>query len=79
MARGWESKSIESQQDDATRKKDVKPALTHQERERLVRRQTLELSRARLHGDLRRATAPTHRTMLERALADLDAQLEALH
>jgi hypothetical protein len=78
MARGWESKSIESQQDDAARQKSVKPALTAEQREVLERRRTLELSRARLAGDLSRATAPPHRRMLERALADLDAQLAAL-
>jgi hypothetical protein len=78
MARGWESKSIESQQDDAARRKDVRPALTPEEQERLVRRRTLELSRARLAADLDRASAPPHRSMLERALAELDAQLESL-
>jgi len=78
MARGWESKSVESQQDDAARRKDVKPALTPEQQERLVRRRTLELSRARLAADLDRASAPLHRNMLERALAELDAQLESL-
>jgi hypothetical protein len=78
MARGWESKSVESQQDDAVRRKDVRPELTPEEQERLVRRRTLELSRARLAADLDRASAPPHRRMLERALADLDAQLESL-
>ena len=78
MARGWESKSVESQQDDAVRPKDVRPALTPEEQERLVRRRTLELSRARLAADLDRASAPPHRRMLERALAELDAQLESL-
>ena len=78
MARGWESKSVESQQDDAVRRKDVRPALTPEEQERLVRRTTLELSRASLAADLDRASAPPHRRMLERALAELDAQLESL-
>ena len=78
MARGWEAKSVESQQDDAARRKDVRPALTPEEQERLVRRRTLELSRARLAADLDRASAPPHRGMLERALAELDAQLESL-
>ena len=78
MARGWESKSVESQQDDAVRRKDVRPELTPEEQERLVRRRTLELSRARLAADLDRASAPPHRRMLERGLADLDAQLESL-
>jgi hypothetical protein len=78
MARGWESKSIESQQDDAARAKEVKPALTAAQREVLERRRTLELSRTRLTDDLSRATAPAHRRMLERALAEIDAQLGSL-
>ena len=78
MARGWESKSVESQQDDASAKKVMKPALTLEQREQSQRRRTLELSRARLAADLERASAPPHRQMLERALADLDAQLDAL-
>jgi hypothetical protein len=78
MARGWESKSVESQQDDAARRKDLKPALTAAEREVLERRRTLELSRTRLTDDLSRATAAPHRRMLERALAEIDTQLGAL-
>jgi hypothetical protein len=78
MARGWESKAVESQQEDAARRKEVRPALTAQERERILRRRTLELSRARLAGDLDRASAAAHRKMLERALADLDVELASL-
>jgi hypothetical protein len=78
MARGWESKSVESQQDDAARRKQVKPELSPEQQERLVRRKTLELSRARLAADLDRASAPPHRRMLERALADVEAQIESL-
>jgi hypothetical protein len=78
MARGWESKSVESQQDDAARRKQTGPMLTAQQQERLARRRTLELSRARLVADLHRASAEPHRRMLETALSDLDAQLASL-
>jgi hypothetical protein len=78
MARGWESKAIESQQDDAAARKAMKPAQTPEQREHAQQRRTLELSRARLAADLERASAAPHRQMLERALADLDAQLDAL-
>jgi hypothetical protein len=78
MARGWESKAIESQQDDAAARKVMKPAQTPEQREQAQRRATLELSRARLSADLQRASAAPHRQMLERALADLNAQLETL-
>jgi hypothetical protein len=73
MARGWESKSIEAQQDEAAR-----PALTPDQRVVAERRRTLELSRARAIDDLRRATAPPHRQMLEQALQAIDQQLAEL-
>lgn len=78
MARGWESKSVEAQQDEAARARKVKPVLTSAQRETLERRRTLELTRSRLAGDLSRATAPHHRAMLEHALGDIDAELEKL-
>ncbi len=78
MARGWESKSVESQQDDAADRKSLAPALSGEPRRAAAKRRTLELSRARLADDLTRATAPHHRQMLERALADIDASLESL-
>jgi hypothetical protein len=78
MARGFESKQVESQQEEAARPKTVAPALTAEEAERLDRRRTLELSRARLVADLQRASVPAYRKMLEEALAALDAQLSEL-
>ena len=78
MARGWESKSIESQQDDAARRGPARPALTDAQRAVLEQRKSLELSRARISDDLSRATLPHHRGMLEQALADIDAQLSRL-
>jgi hypothetical protein len=78
MARGWESKAIESQQDDAERRNESKPALTAAEREQVDRRRTLELTRARLAADLDRAAALPHRRMLERALAEIDTRLQKL-
>jgi hypothetical protein len=78
MARGWESKSVESQQDDASRNREVKSALTDQQRIDLERRRTLELSRARALDDLNRASAPHHRRLLEQTLAALDAELSKL-
>lgn len=78
MARGWESKAVESQQDDAARRAAAKPASSPAERELLARRQTLELSRARIAADLDHARVSGHRAMLTRALADLDSQLAKL-
>ncbi|MEO8076786.1 MAG: hypothetical protein ABI818_10680 [Acidobacteriota bacterium] len=79
MARGFESKSVEAQQDDAVRARNASaPRLTGDARIADDRRRTLELTRKRTHADLGRATAPAHRRMLEEAIAALDAQLETL-
>ncbi len=78
MARGWESKSVESQQEDAERDRVRKPALTPEQRAAEERRRTLELARTRATGDLARAVAPHHRRMLEQTLAAIDEQLTQL-
>jgi hypothetical protein len=78
MARGWESKSIEAQQEEAARSRTTRPALTERERAIEDRRRTLELARRRTADDLARATAASHRAMLEQALTALDAQLQQL-
>jgi hypothetical protein len=78
MARGWESKSIEAQQDEAARERSQKPALTEQQRAEADRRRTLDLTRARAVADLSRATSPAHRRMLEQAIAAIDDQLSRL-
>ena len=77
MARGWESKSVESQQADA-RQVPAGPALTPEARARLEKRQSLDLSLARVRDDLTRASQPAHRAMLERAAAALEAEINAL-
>jgi hypothetical protein len=77
MARGFESKMVEFQQEEAARKKTPAATLTAEEQTRLARRQTLELARARAAADLERATAPAHRAMLEQAIAALDEQLRS--
>ena len=52
--------------------------MTSEEREQIQRRQTLELARRKAAADLLRARTPAHRSLLERAIADLDDQLAAL-
>ncbi len=79
MARGWESKSVEAQQQDAgaaTRK--VRAPVSPAERASIQRRRTLQLARARTVADLERSTSPAHRTMLERALRAIDEQLRQI-
>lgn len=74
MARGWESKDIESQQELREEARQPVREMTALERER----QSLQLTRKRVAGDLARATHPRHRLQIESALAHLDAQLARL-
>ena len=78
MARGWESKSIESQQDDARAEQATRPALTGEERARLNRRRTLEMAVAQTHSELRMACHAAHREMLRLRLEALQAELGTL-
>ena len=80
MARGWESKSVEDQQDAAARERALKqtPALTAADQARAQQRENLRLSRARTLSALQTACQPRHRALLEETLAHLDSQLAAL-
>ncbi len=79
MARGWESKSIESQQEEASRGTKAGPTpLNEQERAGMQRRATLELARARALGDLQRARSKMHKQLLERTLEAIEGELSAL-
>jgi len=79
VARGFESKQVESQQEEAARGRSPQgPALSPEQRIRLEQRRLLLLSRTRAQNDLSRATAPAYRQMLEKAIAALNAALEAL-
>ena len=79
MARGFESKSVEAQQEEAARgRKPTGPTMSPEERAVEERRRMLELTRARARDDLSRASAPAHKRMLEQAIAALDQQLRDL-
>jgi hypothetical protein len=78
MARGWESKSVEAQQDAAASVARPGPPVTAEEAARRSRRTSLMLARSRALADLQQACAAAHRSMLEQALADLDTQIAAL-
>jgi len=79
MARGFESKSVEAQQEEAARGKvNTRPQMTPEQQAMEQRRRTLELTRTRACHDLSRASAPAHRRMLEEAIAALDRQIKDL-
>ena len=78
MARGWESKAVEAQQQEASQRLPKGPAPSPKDLATRERRRTLELTRTRLMNDLSRASAPAHRQMLESSIAELDRQLAEL-
>jgi len=78
MARGWESKSVEAQQDAAADERSKVPKTSAEDSARRAERAILSLARTRALADLQTACAAAHRAMLEQAIADLDRRLAAL-
>jgi hypothetical protein len=78
MARGFESKMVEFNQEEAARGRAKAEPLSAEEQARLARRATLELARRRAVTDLAQATRPAHKSMLEQAIKALDDQLATL-
>ena len=76
MARGFESKAVADQQDEAFGRH--RPAARAGAPAAGTQRRKLELSRAAVLQQMEGAHAEAHREMLRRALADLDRQLAAL-
>jgi hypothetical protein len=76
MSRGWESKSVEEQQNQAAAPKPV-PEENHAEAaERKRKRQALELQRERILSE--RTSSPHRRSALTVALADIEEKLTEL-
>jgi hypothetical protein len=79
MARGWESKGIEQQQDEASsRCREAKVRLTSAQQEKERKRQGLLLSRRRTEQQLGATQNARHREILLAALAELDTQISRL-
>lgn len=80
MARGWESKSVEAQIDAAESQSSAaaKARQTSEQIEQIRKRESLLLSRTRVSRELTASTNPRYRAVLEKALADLNLQIEAL-
>jgi hypothetical protein len=76
MARGWESKSVEAQQAEASEKQaKPRPKLSPEEADRWREKEGLRLSRQRILQQLEATENPRHRKLLEDALADLNEKL----
>lgn len=80
MARGWESKSVEDQvqQSETKNTKGKKAQTSAAEIDVRRRREVLLLSRKRVERELQASQNARYKEQLNRALADLDVQLEKL-
>jgi hypothetical protein len=76
VARGWESKSVEAQQAEASDKSSKpRPPMSPEEAARWREKESLRLSRQRVLQQLDATQNPRHRKMLEDSLAALDEKL----
>jgi hypothetical protein len=79
VARGWESKSVEAQQDEASAgTSPQKPRLTRQEAARLRQKENLRLSLQSIAQQIERSRNARHRALLEKARDDLQGKMEEL-
>jgi hypothetical protein len=79
MSRGWESKSVEQQQEERSSPgENLRTRLSPGEQQRNRKRDGLLLSRQRLAQQLQVSCNPRHRQMLEQAVRELDGQLASL-
>ncbi|HUI83152.1 MAG TPA: hypothetical protein VL240_02965 [Candidatus Binatia bacterium] len=79
MARGWESKSVESQIEESQAELSARHfPVSPEERQTAWRKQNLLLSRKRILQQLERNTDPRYGELLRRTLAALDEQIATL-
>jgi hypothetical protein len=79
MARGWESKGVEQQQDENLASPIAgKPRITAQQAVLARQREDLQLRRKRVVAQLEKAQNSQYRAQLEAALAELDLGLAKL-
>jgi hypothetical protein len=80
MARGWESKSVEAQQEEAAaRTMPEKLRLTREAADRLREKESLRLALRNVTQQLERSHDSRHRSQLESARSDLQRRLEELN
>lgn len=76
MARGWESKSVEAQQEDRAAARVKAPAVTPDAARRAQARQRVQMALAQAEQDLATASHPARRQALSLAIADLRRRLD---
>jgi hypothetical protein len=77
MARGWESKSVEAQQEGLEPQEREQPG-DRDALERRRKRESVELSRRRIASELEKSRSDVHRAALQNALRHLDEELKKL-
>jgi hypothetical protein len=78
MARGFESKSVESQQFDRQEKTKTRHNISTAELERQKQRESVEMSRRRILSEIEATTSPVRKASLQHALRFLDEELKKL-
>ncbi len=79
MARGWESKAVESQIEDSSKKGENRDdPMSVEQVEIRQKREGLLLSRTRVLRDLENANHPRYREILQQALDHLERELDEL-
>ena len=80
MARGWESKSVEDQIEEARRSQGASEGrvLAPEESARERRVETLKLERSRLTEQLKRARSEAHQRMIRQSLKAIEEEIATL-
>lgn len=80
MARGWESKAVESQKEDVQKHVPMpRKSEDTVEREKQKAREGMEMQRRRVARELAATTSSVRRSTLEKALQFLDDELKKQH
>jgi hypothetical protein len=78
MARGWESKDVESQMEAREERRSAAPQQNSEEIRLAREREALMLQRTRVLADLQSAVNPGYREILQRSLSFLEEKLASL-
>jgi hypothetical protein len=80
MARGWESKSVEDQIEEARRSQGAYESRvqTPEERARELKVESLKLERSRLTEQLKRARSEAHQRMIRQSLEAIEEEIATL-
>jgi len=84
MARGWESKAVEQQMEEAAKKAPAKASSDAAEAvqepiEVRIRRENLKLTRRQLMTQLENSRSVSHRQMIHQSLRAIDDELNSLN